>query len=354
MTLFVLPLFSGGGAERVMLNLLTGLYHRGYSVGIIVFNKKGPLLSLLPENVPVYNLKTNTLRYSIIPLLRKIRKLQPKVVFSTFGYINIVLLAMRYALPRRTSIWVREANLPSISLKNNPHPFLMRFAYGCLYRGADYVFCTSNRMRDEFIFDFSVPLSNICILPNPIDEKIIRSHAVPVKSNNTSGVHFVAAGRLTNQKGFDRLLRWFAKIRDKKAILTIFGVGVLLDDLKKISRTLEIEEQVVFAGYCNNPWQWYSGADAFLLSSRWEGMPNAALEALACGTSIIATAESGGIYEVSLEASDGSVIVANNGSQFIAAMKKVSVSDLLKPSLLPEKYKLDNVIDKFAELIDKL
>ena len=83
-------------------------------------------------------------------------------------------------------------------------------------------------------------------------------------------------------------------------------------------------------------------------------MPNAALEALACGTSIIATAESGGIYEVSLEASDGSVIVANNGSQFIAAMKKVSVSDLLKPSLLPEKYKLDNVIDKFAELIDKL
>ena len=154
-----------------------------------------------------------------------------------------------------------------------------------------------------------------------------------------------------SRTGFWRIYNEFT---NRKLQLTIFGVGVLLDDLKKISRTLEIEEQVVFAGYCNNPWQWYSGADAFLLSSRWEGMPNAALEALACGTSIIATAESGGIYEVSLEASDGSVIVANNGSQFIAAMKKVSVSDLLKPSLLPEKYKLDNVIDKFAELIDKL
>ena len=71
MILFLLPCFSGGGAERVTLNLLIGLKDRGYSVGIIVFNKGGPLLSMVPVDVPIYNLGTSTLKHSIIPLIKK-------------------------------------------------------------------------------------------------------------------------------------------------------------------------------------------------------------------------------------------------------------------------------------------
>ena len=58
MILFVLPLFSGGGAERVSINLLKELHKYGYSVSILVFKSEGPLLSMIPKDIPLYNLNT--------------------------------------------------------------------------------------------------------------------------------------------------------------------------------------------------------------------------------------------------------------------------------------------------------
>ena len=132
MLLFILPLFSGGGAERVTLNLLAELHLRDHLVSIVVFNRTGRLLSMVPDEVPIYDLGTDSLKKSIIPLIRMIRILKPKVVFSTFGYINVALLAAYWVLPKKTSIWVREANLPSISLQNNHYPKLMMFLYRIL------------------------------------------------------------------------------------------------------------------------------------------------------------------------------------------------------------------------------
>ena len=84
--LFILPSFSAGGAERVALNLLVGLYNLGYSVNLLVFDDKGPLSSMLPSDVKVHNLKAVSLTRSILPLIRKIRLIHPDLVFSTFGY----------------------------------------------------------------------------------------------------------------------------------------------------------------------------------------------------------------------------------------------------------------------------
>ena len=83
-TIFILPSFSGGGAERVALNLLIGLHNLGKTVGIIVFDNTGPLLQLLPDNVHIYNLGTLRLRRSFVPLIKKLRKLNPKVIFFYF------------------------------------------------------------------------------------------------------------------------------------------------------------------------------------------------------------------------------------------------------------------------------
>jgi glycosyltransferase involved in cell wall biosynthesis len=346
---FVLPRLSGGGAERVILNLLTGLYNHGYSVGIIVFEKIGPLSSLIPEGVPVYDLRSKTLKGSIFSLIKQINILSPKVVISTLGYINIALLAISWFLPKRTKIWVREANLPSISLVNNPQSKLMRVLYFLLYRKADKVVCTSKRMRDEFIFDFSVSQDVIDILPNPVNVDAIRVSRKAIKRFDKGGVCYIASGRMTFQKGFDRLLYWFKKLNDKKSTLVILGDGSLKEELIKITISLDLQNQVKFLGFCDNPWQWYAGADVFLLSSRWEGMPNSVLEALACGTRVIATKESGGIKEIYENGNIDSITVVDNGQQFIDSMKKVNIKEKLieSTSLLPNKYREKNVISMF-------
>ena len=343
MIIFLLPCFSGGGAERVVLNLLTGLHRRGYSVGIIVFNKNGPLLSMVPVDVPIYNLYTLTLKRSIGPLIKKLRQLKPKVVFSTLGYINVTLLIISWLLPRKTKIWIREANLPSISLPNNSKPKLMHYLYRFLSPKADKLICTSMRMKNEFISNFSVSESMIEVLSNPVDVELIRKSSLPIRYFDNGGVRYVASGRLIFQKGFDRLLHWFSELDNKKSTLVILGDGNSRIDLIQLSNQLNLQGRVKFVGFCDNPWQWYAGADVFLLPSRWEGMPNVALESLACGTPVIATKESGGIKEI-VENDD--IIIVNSEKQFVDAMNKVDMKDksFIFNSLLPNRFRKENVV----------
>ena len=343
MIIFLLPCFSGGGAERVVLNLLTGLHRRGYPVGIIVFNKNGPLLSMVPVDVPIYNLYTLTLKRSIGPLIKKLRQLKPKVVFSTLGYINVTLLIISWLLPRKTKIWIREANLPSISLPNNSKPKLMHYLYRFLSPKADKLICTSMRMKNEFISNFSVSESMIEVLSNPVDVELIRKSSLPIRYFDNGGVRYVASGRLIFQKGFDRLLHWFSELDNKKSTLVILGDGNSRIDLIQLSNQLNLQGRVKFVGFCDNPWQWYAGADVFLLPSRWEGMPNVALESLACGTPVIATKESGGIKEI-VENDD--IIIVNSEKQFVDAMNKVDMKDksFIFNSLLPNRFRKENVV----------
>jgi len=344
MIIFLLPYFSGGGAERVTLNLLIELHNRGHLVEIIVFNRGGPLLSMLPNDISIHSLDKRSLKHSIIPLVKKLRQLNPKVIFSTLGYINIALLSVRWLLPRKTKIWIREANLPSISLPNNSYPKLMAFLYRSLYKRANKLICTSKRMKYEFISDFLVPKSIIEILPNPVDVDKIRTSFLPVKRFDKGGVCYVASGRLTFQKGFDRLLFWFSKLENKNSTLVILGDGSLKDELIRESELLGLQDIVNFIGFCDNPWQWYAGADVFLLPSRWEGMPNSALEALACGTPVIATMESGGVSDLVDQTESGSIVVVNS-SMFLSCMSRISPHKRSTPrnSLLPLQYVTSNV-----------
>jgi glycosyltransferase involved in cell wall biosynthesis len=172
----------------------------------------------------------------------------------------------------------------------------------------------------------------------------IRTSFLPVKRFDKGGVCYVASGRLTFQKGFDRLLFWFSKLENKNSTLVILGDGSLKDELIRESELLGLQDVVNFIGFCDNPWQWYAGADVFLLPSRWEGMPNSALEALACGTPVIATMESGGVSDLVDQTESGSIVVVNS-SMFLSCMSRISPHKRSTPrnSLLPLQYVTSNV-----------
>ena len=322
---------------------------------MVVFDNDGPLRSMVPDDLPVNDLKTISLRRSLLPLIATIRRLRPSLIYSTLGYVNLALLVARPLLPRCSKVWVREANLPSISLPNNPNSLLMWQGYRWLYRHADRVLVTSERMKGEFVHTFKVPVAILSIFPNPIDETEVRARAtIELTRVSGPGLRFVAVGRLTYQKGFDRLLRWFADFNRVDAHLTILGDGELSGELKQLVSELGVAKQVSFAGFTENLWGCIAGADAFLMSSRWEGMPNSALESLACGTPVIATAESGGIAEVADQVRSidlNGVTVTRDEKEFLLAMNAITPvrSSGLRPSLLPRRYRLESVVRTFDE-----
>jgi glycosyltransferase involved in cell wall biosynthesis len=350
--LFVLPSYAGGGAERVTLTLLRGLDRNRFSPHLLVMNGEGPLASLVPEDVPVTDLKCPRLRHALPGLRRGMREQQPDLVFSSLGYMNFALILLRGFMVSAPRLVLREANLPSLSLARTSHPRLYRFFYRHLYPCADRVIASSVRMLEELQQDYAVDESRLVVLPNPVDEVKIRRQLAEPQRLPGPGRRFVAAGRLNRQKGFDRLLEWFAEMDDTDQ-LVLLGDGPDRSDLESAVEQLGLTGRVHFKGFVGNPWCWYAAADAFLLSSRWEGMPNAALEALACGVKVIGTPESGGLTELADAAKDGAVSVVSAGPEFIAAMKSVDahVPVGIRESLLPDQYRSAQVANAFQELL---
>jgi glycosyltransferase involved in cell wall biosynthesis len=349
---FVLPDFDGGGSQRVALNLLRGLPRDRFAPEVVVLSAAGPLAGSLAADVPVLELGPPKLRQAAPRLAATLRERRPDVIFSTFGHINVVLLAMRPLLGFRPRLVIREGNTPSESLPRLRFGRALGCGYRAFYRLADCVICQSRRIARELHERFGVPEARLVRLANPVEVETIRARAEPVRREPGAGARFVSAGRLTHQKGFDRLLEMFSAL-PRTARLLILGEGEDGEALRSRAERLRVADRVGFPGFAENPWPLFAGADAFLLPSRWEGMPNAALEALACGTPVIASAGAGGFDEVAEEATGGAAAVAAPGPDFIAAMLRAPERPAarLRPSLLPERFSSSRVLDEFSRCL---
>ena len=352
---FVVPSLQGGGAERVALSLLASLDTDRYDPTVLIFDDSGPFSDLVPAHVAVHVIGHRRLRKAFPGMFMALRRIRPQVIFSTLGYANLAVLAMRPFLHGRPRVLIRESNTPSRSLPTLANANLLRLGYRLLYRHADKVICQSQLMGAELVNDFGVRPDRIAHLANPVDVGAIRGDAAPPPPPTRLegvGPRFVAAGQLVYQKGFDRLLDLMASA-SSDSHLTILGSGAEVGSLAEQGRALGIGDRVHFGGFSPCPWPTFAGADAFLLPSRWEGMANVALEALACGTPVIGTPEAGGLAEVAAAAPPGAVTLASFDAGFLRAMGDVLPRHdvTLRPSLLPASFEVKTVAATFAQFV---
>jgi glycosyltransferase involved in cell wall biosynthesis len=347
----VLPSFAGGGAERVLLTLAAALDPAAFAPEIIVLDGAGPWRSLVPARVPVTDLGKKRIRAALLPLARALRRSRPEVAVSTIGALNLALLALKPLLPGGMRLVVREANTPHRHASGGAGKRFYRWAYPRLYRRAATVIVPAAYLLRELAEDFGVPSEKIAILHNPVDMAALAAAAKEPMRAPGAGPRFVAVGRLTHQKGFDRLIEMMAAV-PSDARLTILGDGPDRAALEAQRAALGLAERVALPGFAADAPRHIAGADALLLPSRWEGLPNVALEALALGTPVIATPEAGGIGEIASLAPTGAVTLAKAGEEFVAAMARVPiVPSGARPSLLPDAFRLDHAAAKFAQLL---
>ncbi|MBU0858733.1 MAG: glycosyltransferase [Alphaproteobacteria bacterium] len=356
---FVLPSLTAGGAERVLITLMNGLPRAEFSPAMICVNDGGPLRDLIATDIDFTALyKSERMvspEKSLPALYRALRAIKPDIVVATMAQMNFAVLVLRPLFPK-TQFIVREAITPSFILEKRARAApVIRAAYKRLYPLAACVISPAQMIIDEFSSVLKMDVTRHICLPNPVDADKIRGDGVahiPDVPPNT--IRFIAAGRLHSQKGFDRLLDSLPALAGDWH-LTILGEGPERSALEAQIRNLGLESRVSLVGLVDKPWPYYAAADAFLLPSRWEGLPNVALESLCCGTPVIAMYEAGGIGEIAAAAPQA-VVVCRSMTEFIERMGCVQTDNAThyRPSLLPALYERSAVIEKFTQILRRV
>ena len=311
--LFAIPELDRGGPDRVMFELLSRLDRSAFAPALLVSNPEGHYLAQLPRDIPVHVLGGRarlTRRYPVMSSLRAIWRRPPRVVFATQRMI-LTLGAASLAFPRTTRLIVRQANDVSadfdalVQQTIIKHRLARALALATLGR-ADAVVCQSDAMRDDLRALLGAR-ARLHVIWNPIDGARARARAGATTAILPGAPALVTVGRLAPQKGHDVLLAALPRVRAlyPGLHLTILGDGPERARLEAQRASLGLTDAVTFAGFAAEPLPAVRAADLFVLASRYEGFPNAALEALACGTPVVLTDCPGANRDIVLPGTNG-------------------------------------------------
>ncbi|MGB0719451.1 MAG: glycosyltransferase [Bdellovibrionales bacterium] len=352
--LFILPNLCAGGAERALITLMNNLDRGKFAPEFLALNENGPARGWIAPDIPVHSFGHRSIKTSILKLFFFIKTHKPDVIFTTMVHSNALALLMKIIFPR-IRVVVREAALPSVLLSEyGIKGRLCRPVYKLLYPRADLVISNCSQMVDQFRNDLKIPVENHTILFNPVDVNAIKisdTNRFVNNYKNTDTLRFVCVGRLSYEKGYDRLIRALdiPEFKDKKWRLDIIGEGGYRPELEGIIKSHNMGAHVFLHGYNDTPWQYAALADCLLLPSRWEGMPNVVLEGFACGVPAIAMREAGGIVDIAAQADTQSITLADTMADFTAAMLDITPQNKTAPapSILPECFTLPNIMRQF-------
>ncbi len=353
--LFVIPSLNGGGAERVFVNLIRTIDNQKFNKQLLLIDDSGVFVDLIPPDVEIITMESKKTRFSFFPLLKNIKSLKPQIIISTTNRMNILLLLVSIFLKNRTKIVVREPNMPSAQFNNKQLPLYYICLIKLLYPKADFIIAQTKTMKKEINQVFNIPLSKIVVLTNPIDTRYINDNVKNAKiPYNNKKINIIASGRLRKQKGFDFLLRSFHHVirNNQQFMLHILGEdndnGIYRQELINLSKTLDITNNVVFHGFINNPFPYYKYADLFVLSSKWEGLPNVILEALFLQTPVVVTDCIPYFHEIIEEGKDGFIVNYGDEQTFadrIMKYKELNVGSNVVNIPDYNKFLLDLVVE---------
>ena len=291
--MFVIPSLAGGGAEKVLVDIITNLNYERYEISLILFEKKGQYLSLVPDDVKIYDLKKiNRLSFFrlIFLTVKVINRIKPDSIVGFMSYANLVTILSRTLSGSKANLIITIHNCLTYQLYYERFKKIKHFLYKRLFKFANVIVCTSKGVEIDLVKRLNLSKEKIKVIYNPLDlHKINRLKNENPEIYNLEK-YIISVGRLTKQKGFPYLLRAYASIHNRiEEKLVILGEGKEGENLRQLSERLGIKEKTIFLGFQNNPYKFMKNASIFVLSSLWEGFGIVIVEAMACRTPVIST-----------------------------------------------------------------
>ncbi len=293
--IFFLPLMSGGGAERVTINIIKELDKRAYHIYLILGTDKiGNSLHLIPKDIVTISLNINKTIYSILKLRKIIKKIEPDIIYSSLNRSHIAIYLALISLKNRPKSIMRIPSSPKSVAKYIKYSFIFNLFLNKSLKSANIIIAQTPEMRDEAVEYYNLDRDKIRVLINPLDKNLIEKSIKNQKNPfNENYINVVASGRLSKEKGFDILIKAFKEVYLKNSNFRLHIIGPdydrEIDKYRDLIKSLELIDIVHLLGFKTNPYIYYRYSDLFVLSSRWEGLPNAVLENIYLKKPIIAT-----------------------------------------------------------------
>jgi GalNAc-alpha-(1->4)-GalNAc-alpha-(1->3)-diNAcBac-PP-undecaprenol alpha-1,4-N-acetyl-D-galactosaminyltransferase len=303
-----------GGAEKVLSSMANYWVENGHEVRLITFSSNNPFFKINSKITlikiglgQVYCGFVKGFYYNILRIfaLRKILKNRPDIAISFITPTNII-----------ATIAAKTLSIPIIiSERSNKNRFPINNQWAILRR-IIYPFANSLIVLSKYDKEHYGFLKNVEIIHNPIN--------APTNFKNVDkGNIILGVGRIDYLKGFDLLIKAFAKAHVEGWQLWIVGDGPLLEDLQALVENIGISSITKFIGKQVDIYYYYSLASIFVLSSRTEGFPNVLCEAMASGLACISYNCITGPSEIITDGVDGILVEPENIERLSDCIKEV-------------------------------
>jgi glycosyltransferase involved in cell wall biosynthesis len=349
-----------GGAETQVFHLAKHLKLRGWDVYVVsILPPKAYVEELESMKIQVLtlNLKSKIHFFSpIIKLTNIIYRIRPDILHAHMVHANI--------LARLVRSFVRVPVLICTAHSIVEGGRIREWGYRLTDFLCDLTTQVSQDGLDRYLRVKAVPQNKIRVVHNGVDinrfcKNVEARKRLRREFNIKDDFVWLAVGRLEKEKDYPNLLKAFSKVLRvyENVILLIVGQGVLEKDIKNLSRLLNIEDKVIFLGIRRDIPDIMNAADAYVMSSAWEGFPMVLLEAASIGLPIIAT-NVGGNKEIVINGKNGFLVPARDSDELAKAMLKMmslSFDNRIRMGewgrkYVEENYSIENIVDKWESI----
>lgn len=357
--LFISATLGGGGAERVMSYVLNSVANEpNYkAVLLLLKNSDRNYLNTLSDKIDIVRLNLKgRIRNHIFRIIAEIIRQRPQICFVGLDSFNR-LFAPFIPLLNLFGIKViaRETNVLSMHYGNNKY---LKLYYKYFYNLYDSIIAQSKDMAEDLQFNWHIRKDKISLIHNPIDIGKIEILGKELQSNHFDNTkfNFIAIGRLSKQKGFDILIERLSNFDTSNIRLYIVGDGNERDILESLIAKYKLQNTVFLLGYQANPYKYIKMADAFILSSRYEGFPNVLLEACCLGKPVFCNLCKGGINEIVTNV-NGMTADFNSQDDFNEKLKVFLSTEFDGDRIssdIKQRYCLENIMPAYSEVFNSL
>lgn len=392
---------SGGGMESSMLRLAAGFVDRGHRVDLVIEDRDGEFADCIPDGVNVHEMGRNDFRHkdlwryrqylmrlghpawhlllsrrlrglrpigrmvALPGIIAYLRRARPDAMLAAEPRYNLLASCARQLAGVKTRIVVSERVNPSRRVGHDgpwAHPEMHRFLrWG--YESSDAITAVSSGVADDLAVVAAIPRARISTVYNPVvgpDLPFLAEQPVDHPWFVLGAPPVVlAAGRISPQKDFATLIRAFAAARRARHIrLVILGAEGLgcsdhFQDIRSLIAELGVGDDVDFPGFVANPFAYMARAAAFVLSSRYEGLPGVLIQALACGCPVVSTDCPSGPREVLDDGRFGPLVAVGDDVAMAAAILQTLDTPLPRTTLITRAsaFSVDNAVDDYLRLL---